>query len=445
MSTFLGSILWLVVTLGVLVTLHELGHFWMARAFGIRVNRFSWGFGKPLWSRRAKDGVEYAIAGIPLGGYVSILEDPDNTLIEPMRSQALTHKPKWQRALVFAAGPLMNLFLCIVFLWVMLVVGRPDYTPVVGDVRGMAAEQGFKPGDTLLSIGGQSVPTWNDALMPILRHGVARDRVTTEVRTAEGATQTRTLDFSAVPADTSDTALFAASGLIPKHWLIAPVIGEVRPGTPAAGVLQSGDRILTLDDRPVRSFTQIAEAVRAAPAEHTFTISFVRDGETQTTHLKPALSGSERLIGIGPAATTEPGFDTVYRLGPLAAIPAALRETATLARDTASMVVRLFSAPSAREGVSGPITIARVANESAGQGFAWFLRFLALMSLSLAVINLMPVPFLDGGHLLYLAIETIRGRPLEPSAMMVGQLLGATLLVSLMGLAFYNDILGLLR
>ena len=445
MSTFFGSLLWLIVTLGVLVTLHELGHFWMARAFGIRVNRFSWGFGKPLWTHRGKDGVEYAIAGIPLGGYVSILEDPDNTLVEPMRSQALTHKPKWQRALVFAAGPLMNFVLCVLFLWVMLVVGRPDYMPVVGDVRGMAAEQGFKPGDTLLSIDGKAVPTWNDALLPILRHGVARERVPASVRTAGGQVAQRHLDFRDVPAGTSDTALFAATGLVPKHWLIEPVVGEVRAGTPASGVLKTGDRITAIDGVAVRGFSNIGAAVRAAAPDHTFEIAFVRDGQAHTARLRATISGETRVLGIAPAAQAASGFDTVYKLGPVAAVPAALRETAVLARDTLSMIGRLFSAPSAREGVSGPITIARVANDSASQGFAWFLRFLALMSLSLAVINLLPVPFLDGGHLLYLAIETIRGRPLEPSAMMVGQLLGATLLVGLMGLAFYNDILSLLR
>ena len=445
MSTFFGSLLWLVVTLGVLVTLHELGHFWMARAFGIKVNRFSWGFGKPLWTRRGKDGVEYAIAGIPLGGYVAILEDPDNTLVEPMRSQALTHKPKWQRACVFAAGPLMNLLLCVLFLWVMLVVGRPDYKPVIGDVRGIAAEQGFKPGDTLISIGGDAVPTWNDALMPILRHGVARDRVPVEVRTAEGTVTQRQMDFSAIPAGTSDAQLFAATGLLPKHWLIQPVVGEVRAGTPADGVFKSGDQITAIDGTTIRGFPEIGAAVRAAAPDHTFEISFVRDGQTLSAQLQTQASGADRVIGIGPASTESPPFDTVYALGPLAAIPAALKETVQLGRDTVSMVMRLFSTSSAREGVSGPITIARVANESANQGFAWFLRFLALMSLSLAVINLMPVPFLDGGHLLYLAIEAVRGRPLEPNAMIAGQLLGATLIVCLMGLAFYNDILGLLR
>ncbi|MDQ3228230.1 MAG: RIP metalloprotease RseP, partial [Pseudomonadota bacterium] len=446
MSDFFGSIWWLIVSIGVLVTFHEFGHFWVARRFGVKVLRFSVGFGKALWSRRGKDGTEYVIAAIPLGGYVKFLDEREGEVAPDDADRAFNRQSVWQRIAIVAAGPVANLLLCIALLWGMFVVGRPDYAPSLGRVEGIAAQAGFRTGDTLLKVGARETPTWSEAALALTTAAMDRQPVEVQVRSADGDRVTRTLPLARLPANFEDARAVQVMGLSPRHYTLPAVIGAVEPGTAADGILAVGDRITAIDGRKVATYDDIGPLVQIIGRQDSpAMVEVERGGERLALELRPSQRsepgrGTYWALGITPKPPTQaPAYDALLRHGPLAAIPAALRETATMFRDSVAMIGRMFSGRASASNVSGPITIARYANASAQLGPAWFLNFLALLSLSLAIINLLPIPVLDGGHLLYYLIELVKGSPLSERAMAAGQFVGLALLASLMGLAFYND------
>ncbi|MGY1529717.1 RIP metalloprotease RseP [Luteimonas sp. A649] len=451
MTTFLGSVWWMIVSLGVLVTFHEFGHYWVARRNGVKVLRFSIGFGRPLWTRIGRDGTEYVIAALPLGGYVRMLDEREGDVPEAERDAAFNRKSVWQRIAIVAAGPIANLLLCLALLWAMFVIGRPDYQPVLGQVQGIAAESGLARGDTVLAIGDRSTPTWSEAAMALTTAALDRNDVEVRLRTAQGDDASRTLRLSALPANVDQRRLIAAIGMVPKAFLLPPEVGVVREDSAAWGILAEGDRITAVDGAQVHAFADIGPLVQELGAQGGVgMIEVERDGERLALEITPRMTedaGREPFwaLGIEPDTSRAAEHDATLRHGPLAAIPAAGAETWRLARDTVGMVGRMLSGRASMEHVSGPITIARYANASAGMGPAWFLSFLALLSLSLAIINLLPIPILDGGHLLYYLIELIKGSPLSERAMVAGQYVGLAMLAGLMGLAFYNDILQLVR
>ncbi|MDQ3494965.1 MAG: RIP metalloprotease RseP [Pseudomonadota bacterium] len=456
MNGFFGSIWWMIVSLGLLVTFHEFGHYWVARRSGVKVLRFSVGFGKALWSRRGRDGTEYVIAALPLGGYVKFLDDSQRDgkqaeLAPAEAAQAFNRQSVWRRIAIVAAGPLANLLLCVALLWAMLVIGRPDFAPVLGHVEGIAARSGLQRGDTLLAVGGRDTPTWSEAALALVTAAMDRADVPLRVRSADGVETSRTLHLSALPRDFEQPRALQAIGLTPRHRLLPAVVGRVQEGLPAWGVLAEGDRITAIDGTPVRVFDEIGPLLQALGARgEPGMVEVERDGERLALELAPARRSPDGgkaywALGIAPASTELPAYDATLRHGPLDALPAALRETGKLASDSFAMIRRMLTGRASVENLSGPITIARYANASAGLGVAWFLSFLALLSLSLAIINLLPIPILDGGHLLYYLIELVKGSPLSERAMVAGQYVGLAMLAGLMGLAFYNDILQLLR
>lgn len=449
MSAFFGPLFWLILSMGILVTLHEFGHFWVARRCGVKVLRFSVGFGKPLWLRRGRDGTEYAIAAIPLGGYVRMLDEREADVGQHEVHQAFNRKPVWARIAIVAAGPLANLLLCVALLWAMLVLGRPDYTPEIGRSTAIAAESGFARGDVILSIAGQPTPTWTDAALALVPAALDRQPVAVEVRDAAQHTRQRTLHLEHLPEGIHEREALAAIGLVPVHFVLPPVVGEVLAGMPAEGVLQPGDHILRADGSPIHGFAELPERVEAAGvAGRPLQLEIRRNGQVLQRSLAPRQSqrpdGSPYWgIGIAPASHPAPAPNALLRVGMLEAVPQAISESWRMGRESLHMLVRMVKGSASLENISGPITIARVADRSADMGLAWFLRFLALVSLSLAIINLLPIPLLDGGHLLYYFIEVVRGRPLGERAMLAGQLIGLAVLACLMGLAFYNDLNGL--
>lgn len=452
MSDLLGSIWWLIVSIGVLVTFHEFGHFWVARRCGVKVLRFSVGFGKALWSRRGRDGTEYVIAAIPLGGYVKMLDEREYDVPPADLTGAFNRKNVWQRIAIVAAGPLANLVLCVALLWAMFVIGRPDYAPTLGRVEGIAAASGLHAGDTLLKVGDRDTPTWSEAAMALTMSALDRAPVDIQVREADGDTVSRQLDFSKLPASFEEARAVQLAGLTPRYAVLPPVVGKLQPGTPAYGVLAEGDRLTAIDGAPIASFEDIGPLVqRLGNSGSVGMVEVQRDGERLALEMKPKRINDPTgkpywALGIPPPQNLErPAHDAVLRYGPVAAIPAAFRETWTQTTDLFKMIGRMVGGKTSASGVSGPITIARVANASAQLGPAWFLSFLAVLSLSLAILNLLPIPVLDGGHLLYYLIELVKGSPLSERAMAAGQYVGLALLASLMGLAFYNDILGLVR
>lgn len=450
MTDFLGSLWWMLVALGVLVTFHEFGHFWVARRCGVKVLRFSVGFGRPLWSRRGKDGTEYVVAAIPLGGYVKMLDEREDDVPASELHRAFNRKPVLQRMAVVAAGPLANLLLAFALLWAMLVVGRPDYAPVLGQANGIAADAGLHAGDRLLAVDGRATPTWSEASMALTLAALERKPVTVRVQGVDGRDRTRTLPLDRLAAGLDELRASEATGIVPRHRLMPAIVGKVNEGTPAWGVLAEGDRITAIDAAPVASFEDIAPAVAALAARGgPGMVEIQRDGERLALEMTPAPiaypDGTRRAgLGVVNAIQPPPAHDAVLRLGPLAAVPAAVRETGAQVEQLVDLVTLAFSGRvSVQNTVAGPITIARAANDFANQGLGWFLSFLAMMSVSLALINLLPIPVLDGGHLLYYLIELAIGRPVGERAMAAGQYLGLALIAGLMGLAFYNDILRL--
>ena len=443
MTEFFGSVWWLIVSLGILVTFHEFGHYWVARRCGVRVLRFSVGFGKPLWKRIGRDGTEYAIAWIPLGGYVKMLDEREVEVAPSERHESFNAKSVWQRIAIVAAGPIANLLLCIALLWLMFVVGKPDFQPDIGRAEGIAAEAGFQAGDRLLEVNGRATRTWSEAGIALATAVIDREPTAVRVRTADGDERVRMLPLDRPGLVLSEERPFTDLGLRPA-W--PAVVGEVSPGSAAeAAGLRAGDRIVSLDGRPVHTYDQVSPLLQElAGPDRPLALEIERDGRRQGLEVRPQRAERDGQpvwqLGVLAAPLEQ---DALLRFGPLAAVPAALAETRQMPSDVLGMLWRMVSGPASLKNISGPITIARVANGSAGLGPAWFFNFLAILSLSLCIMNLLPIPVLDGGHLLYYLIELVKGSPVGERGLVAGQYIGLALLAGLMGLAFYNDILRL--
>lgn len=440
MTEFFGSVWWLAVSLGILVTFHEFGHYWVARRCGVRVLRFSVGFGRPLWKRVGKDGTEYVVAMLPLGGYVKMLDEREVEVAPHERHESFNAKGVWQRIAIVAAGPVANLLLCVALLWLMFVIGKPDFQPDVGVAEGIAAEAGFAPGDRLLDVDGRPVRTWSEAGIALATAAIDREATAVRVRTAGGEERIRTLPLDRPGLVIREEQPVADLGLR-LAW--PPVVGGLAEGGAAEGALAVGDRILAIDGQPVHSYEQIGPLLqRLSAADRPLAIRVARDGGERVVTVQPRLGEGRDgqpvwQLGILAAPRED---DALLRYGPLQAVPAAVAETRQLASDVVGMLWRMVTGQASLKNISGPITIARVANGSANLGPAWFLNFLAVLSLSLFVMNLLPIPVLDGGHLLYYLIELVKGSPVGERALVAGQYVGLALLAGLMGLAFYNDI-----
>ncbi len=445
MSEFFGSVWWLLVTLGLLVTFHEYGHFWVARRCGVKVLRFSIGFGKPLWSRRGRDGTEYVIAAIPLGGYVKFLDareadNPDEVSTQPGEYNAA---PVWQRMAIAAAGPVFNILFTIAAFWAMFVVGRPDFQPVIGTPQGLAAAAGLQKGDRILSVDGDEVDSWTAAMVDIAQAAMVHRDASLQVANERGDHSTHMLKLSQLHGEiANDSKTYDQIGLKLRP---IPAIADTVPAGPAreAGV-QPGDRILSINGHAVDSFNAMAKLIKEQAALDPHLHLTVQRGQStlglDVTAQKHAEGDHSRwIIGIGGRNA----YDAVEHYGPLRAVSAALHETWKTASSTLSMIGSMLTGQASTKNLSSVISIAQVANQSAHMGLAWFLSFLAQISLALGILNLLPIPILDGGHLVYYLIELVKGRPLSDRALIAGQFVGMALLVMLMGLAFYNDILRL--
>jgi regulator of sigma E protease len=445
MSEFFGSVWWLLVTLGLLVTFHEFGHFWVARRCGVKVLRFSVGFGNPIWSRFGRDGTEYAIGAIPLGGYVKFLDAR-----EAENPQAVAHQPGeyssapiWQRMAIAAAGPAFNILFTIAAFWAMFVIGRPDFQPVIGAPQGLAAAAGLHAGDRIDAVDGERVDSGSAALLAVAQAAMTRQDIVLTLTDAQGQAQQRTLALSQLPAGAADNdKTVAAIGL----QLQAPpaIAGDVPAGPAASAGLKPGDRIVSVNGIAVATFADLVKLIpeQAAkdPQLHVVVARGLDTLALQITAEHRNTDGKDRwIIGVGPSDA----YTAVERYGPLRAIPAAFNETWKTTRSTFGMIASMLSGQASTKNLSSVIGIAQVANASAQMGLAWFLSFLAVISLSLGILNLLPIPILDGGNLLYYLIEWIKGSPLNERTLIAGQYVGMALLAALISVAFYNDILRL--
>ncbi|TBR38756.1 MULTISPECIES: RIP metalloprotease RseP [Dyella] len=442
MNSLFGSVFWLLVTLGVLVTFHEFGHYWVARKCGVKVLRFSVGFGKALWKRVGRDGTEYQIAAIPLGGYVKMLDAREGDVPSEDRAREFTGKPVWQRIAIVVAGPAFNLIFTVVAFWLMFTVGMPDFAPVVtATPHSMAAEAGVREGDRILSIDGRKTDTSSDSFDALANGLLARETIVMQVRGKDGAERSITLPFAQLPAGEDIGQYFKTLGL--KSAPRPALASVVQPGKPAslAGV-QVGDRLVSVNGQAVEDFEDFARLVAGESAKSPQLNLVVERDHRQLSLSMTAVQSSEAgqpsrwMVGIG---APEPEQVTRH-FGPVAAMGESLRYTWENTTSIFNMIAKMVTGQASTKNLSGVIGIAQVANDSASMGPVYFLKFLALVSLSLAVLNLLPIPVLDGGHLLYYLIELVKGSPLSERAMMAGQYVGIVLLFTLMGLAFYNDI-----
>jgi len=438
------------VAILVLVTIHEFGHFWVARKLGIKVVRFSIGFGKALYTwRRPGDDTEYVIAALPLGGYVKMVDEREDDVAPEDLPYAFNNQPLWKRSLVVAAGPVANFLLAILLYWGLLMAGETGVRPEVGAVEpeSIAAKAAFAPGDVIESVDGRSVATWGNFWFALLSASLGGDDVAVAVTAADGARVVRTLPSAELAPLDPGQGFLAQVGLRRLTPSIPPVIAEVVPEQPAAAAgLAAGDRILALDGTAIADWAELVDAVQAHP-EQTVAVRVARDGVEQVLDLTPVAvtleEGSEvGRIGAGPEVPEDlfADLEVQVRYGPVDALGEALRRVGDLSVMTLRIAGRMLVGTASVENLSSPIGIADAAGKTARFGVEPYLQFLALLSVSLGLLNLLPIPVLDGGHLLYFAVEAVLGRPLPESVQEQGQRLGLLLILCLMTLAFYVDI-----
>lgn len=451
------NVLWdlgaFIVAVSVLVTVHEFGHFWVARQLGVGILRFSVGFGRPLFKRLGKDGVEYVIAALPFGGYVRMLDEREGNVPKDMIKRAFNRQPLFSRMAIVAAGPVANFLLAILLYAGMFMIGVQGIRPFVGEVvqGSPAAVAGIHERDLLLAINGSPVKTWQQARLKLLGEGISHKKISLRVRTPENTVVTKQIQTANLGLLEHGHRILAPIGL--SIWRPSvPVIKRVVPGGAAASAgLKQGDHVLSMEGRRIDSVSSWIKQIQAHPGLP-MQIVVERNGQRSTLTLKPrpkSMHGHTRgfidaqISGIVPKSVQKM-LRTEVRYGPLQALEQGASRTWDMTLLTLRVMGRLIIGQAAVSNLSGPVSIAEYAGITAAIGLSAFLGFLAIVSLSLGILNLLPVPVLDGGHLLYQVVELVRGRPLSEQAELLGQKIGLILLGALMTLAFYNDISRLL-
>ncbi|KAA6099168.1 MULTISPECIES: sigma E protease regulator RseP [Pantoea] len=443
------SILWsfvaFIVALGVLITVHEFGHFWVARRCGVKVERFSIGFGKALWRRTDRQGTEYVIALIPLGGYVKMLDERVESVPAELRHQAFNNKTVLQRASIIAAGPIANFIFAVFAYWVVFIHGVPGVRPVVGEIMSgsVAAEAQITSGMELKAVDGIETPDWDAVRLALIGKIGDSSATLTVSQFGQQATQQKQLNLRDWQFEPDKQDPVVALGIRPRGPQIETTLAEVQARSPASAAgLQAGDRIVKVDGQPLTQWQVFAAQVRDNPGKN-MALEVERNGEPLTLTLTPEAkpgNAAEGFAGVIPRVIPLPDeYKTVKQYGPFAAIGEAGVKTWQLMKLTVSMLGKLITGDVKLNNLSGPISIAQGAGLSAEYGVIYYLMFLALISVNLGIINLFPLPVLDGGHLLFLAIEKIKGGPVSERVQDFSYRIGSILLVLLMGLALFND------
>ncbi len=447
--SFFSTVIAFVVALGVLIVFHELGHYLVARLCGVKVLRFSMGFGQVLWRRKfGADQTEWAVSAFPLGGYVKMLDEREGPVAPEERHRAFNRQTVARRFAIVLAGPVANFLLAIVLYWMLFMHGVPGIRPVVGTpVPGTpAAHARMTAGELITRIDGAAVATWQDLRWALLEHSLRRDSVELEMHSERGDIEFRRLDLSSIGPDKIDIDLLQAIGLTRYQPPLKPVIGRlIAGGAGERDGLKEGDEIVEIDGRAIAGWEQLVASISAAPGR-TLEFGILRGGAPHHLAVTPEAKheGGKTLGRIGAAPKIDEAaikrMVTEVRFGPLESVAKAAERTWEVSTFTLKMLGKMIVGEVSLKNLSGPITIADYAGQSAQLGWLAYVSFLALISISLGVLNLMPVPLLDGGHLMYYVAEIVKGSPVSDRVMEVGQQVGMVLLFSLMAFALYNDI-----
>jgi regulator of sigma E protease len=447
--SLLHTVVAFIVALGLLIVVHEYGHYLIARLCGVKVLRFSVGFGRALvtW-RRGPDQTEWVVAAIPFGGYVKMLDEREGPVEPREAARAFNRQSVWRRLAIVVAGPVANFLFAIAVYAGLFMYGLPEARPVLGapPPDSVAAAAGLRVGDTVRAVEGEAITTWQELRWRVLQSALQRAPLRLEVLDDKGHLRDAVLDLRSFPADDVESDALERVGLRLYRPPLEPVLGQVVPGGAAerAG-LAPGDRVLLADGRPVRSWEELVGAVQARP-DMPLSLKIERGGTTQTLEVVPASvsAGQKRIGRIGaapevPAAHAEKMLIRVqHGLGE--SVWKGTLKTGDIAVFSLKMLGKMLLGEVSWKHLSGPVTIADFAGQSAQMGWVSYLTFLALISISLGVLNLLPIPLLDGGHLMYYAIEIVKGTPVSERAMELGQRVGLALLLVMMAFAFYNDL-----
>jgi regulator of sigma E protease len=450
MTGALITVVSFLVTVGVLVVVHEFGHYLAARLAGVKILRFSVGFGKPLAVRRfGPDRTEWVLAAVPLGGYVKMLDEREGEVAREDLPRAFNQQHVATRIFIVLAGPFANFLLAFAVYWVLFVAGLPGLKPVVGDPPPgtPAAVAGLANGDTIVAVAEEPVATWTDVRWLLLKEAVKRETTLIDVESGSGTHATRRLDMSALSKDDLDKDFLVKLGLRQFRPRTAALLGRIRDNSAAGRAgLVAGDRIVSVGGKPVATWFDFTTEVTANPGR-TLAIELERNGRRMVLRATPDAigEGDNRIGRLGVEAPDElkreyERMTTTVRYGPVAAVGRAAHKVFDLSIFSVKMLGRMIVGDVSWKNISGPITIADYAGQSAQLGWISWLGFLALVSVSLGVLNLLPIPLLDGGHLVYYFAEIVKGRPVSERTMEIGQRLGLALLLGLTFFAFYNDI-----
>ncbi len=445
----LHTLFYFIVAISVLVSIHEFGHFWVARKAGVKVLRFSIGFGKILWAyQKNPDSTEYVISAIPLGGYVKMVDEREGEVKEADLPYAFNRQSVLARTAIVAAGPVFNLVLAVALFWSVLVIGETGIKPILGtvDQGTLAAAAGFVEGDEIVSVNDKATPTWTEAMTVLVSSALDGEQsIKVAVKSFDDLQTVRTLKLSDNDIANPDV-LYQHLGFKPWSPKLQPVIGTVLPDSAAlAAGLKQGDLIVSADDTVIDEWMQWVAIVKSHPG---IAIKLVieRDGARLPATITPKSEKigdqTEGKVGASVHIPEEliKSVSVEYSLPPLAAIPAAVETTYYYSVTSLKMMGKMLIGKASVDNLSGPISIAQYAGQSATMGLASFLKYMALVSVSLGVLNLLPIPVLDGGHLMFFAIEGIKGSPVSEKVQIFFQQIGIALLVSLMALAMFLDI-----
>ncbi len=442
-----------IVAVSIIVTVHEFGHYWVAKKLGVKVLRFSVGFGKPFFTRIAGvDKTEYVLASIPLGGYVKMLDEREGEVLENEVHRAFNRQPVWKRFAIVSAGPIFNFIFAVLAYWATFVVGVDGVKPTVGEVipQSIAEQAQIQKNDRFVLVEGVPVQTWQQTTIQLLDKALNHGLVKVTLQNEDAAQRIVTLNLSDTKQLLAEGSLLEKIGISPWRYQFQPIFGEIKPGVAQSAGIQPGDEVISVDGKQVDTWVDLVKYIQAH-AGVPIDIIVLRDSERLSLELVPEPEEEDgKIVGrIGAYPFVDQAqLDqqrVLVRYNPFEAVAKGLSKTWEVSILTLKLLWKLVTGEASLKNISGPVTIAEYAGVSAAIGFSAFVSALAIISISIGILNLLPIPILDGGHLFYYIVEIAKGSPVSERFEAFGQRIGIAMLAGLMGLAFYNDIHRLLQ